>query len=94
MRGKIGGDAADTSCDVDCGAVSGAARAGGARIRGRVAGVRDGVLSRASCGCNEDEVRACGAGPGRAERDLSMHGARAGLWIELPGAAVSVERGR
>ena len=90
----MGGDAADTSSDIDCGAVGGAARAGGARVYRRVAGVRDGVLPRASHGRSGDELCAHGAGPWRTDRNMPVHGARAGLRIELPGAAISVERER
>lgn len=90
---KIGGDAADTSCESDCGAAGGAVVADGLWVRDRGAGVHHGVLSRTAHSRSQDEhVQA------RIERRVAVQAglriADAGLWIELPAAAFPVERER
>lgn len=59
LRAKIDSDAANANCGADFGAAGGAGGARGRSARGRAAGVRDGVLPRASCECGTDEMQPC-----------------------------------
>lgn len=90
MRAKIGGDAAGTSCDVDCGAVDGAAGAGGAGVYKRDTRVRDGMLPWASCGRDEDEYVQTRVERRRAMHDGMRFAGGSGLCAGDPAGAVSI----